>query len=129
MFESAALITIVPPIATAFFAYLVARKKNVLSERVNRAKLDADIQTQALTIVKGVMGDMKEEFRREIAQLREENKALREEVVEAREQLTTIQTQLQTSTELVASLKSELVTLRMTIKLYEDELARLRKDH
>jgi peptidoglycan hydrolase CwlO-like protein len=128
MLDSAALATIVPPMVTAYFAYLVARKKNALSERQGKAKLDADIQTQALHIVKGVMVDMKEEFRREIDSLRDENKILREDVEEARQQLTAVQSQLQVSDELIASLKSEIATLRVTIKLYEEEISRLRKD-
>jgi len=59
MLDGTALITILPPIATAFFAYLVARKRNLVSERLNKAKINADIQTQALTIVQGVMNDMR----------------------------------------------------------------------
>ena len=59
------IITIIPPILTAIFAYLIAWKRNIISEKMDKAKLDADIQSQALTIVKSVMNDMREELRRE----------------------------------------------------------------
>lgn len=59
------LLLIVPPIVTASFAYLIAKKKNIISERMNRAKIDSESQSQALDIVKGVMVDMRNELHRE----------------------------------------------------------------
>jgi peptidoglycan hydrolase CwlO-like protein len=127
MLDGSALITILPPLVSAFFAYLVARKRNTISERVNKAKINADIQSQALTIVQGVMNDMKEEFKKEIEGLRKENKELRDELDDAQEQIHTLMTQVSASDQLVASLKSEIASLRSTIAIYEAEINRLRK--
>ena len=121
-------ITIIPPILTAVFAYLVARKRNIVSERLNKAKIDADIQSQALTIVKGVMNDMRDELRREIDMLRKENEVLKLSVKDNQDKIATLSNQLDASDQLIAVLKSEIITLQSTIKVYEEELTRLRKD-
>lgn len=125
------LIAIVPPIITALFAYLIARKRNILTEKINRAKMDADAQVQALTIVRGIINDLrgewqesnnrclhelektKEEFKQQITELRNENEKLTEKIKE--------------NEELIISLRSEIVTLRKTLALYEEEIARLKK--
>ncbi len=127
MLDVNVLITILPPILTAVFAYLIARKRNIVSERVNRAKIDADVQTQALQIVRGVMTDMREEFKREIDVLRAENKALKEEVENNKDRLTTLQKQLVASDELVETMRSEISALKKTLIVYEAEIERLRK--
>ena len=121
-------ITIIPPILTAVFAYLVARKRNIVSERLNKAKIDADIQSQALTIVKGVMNDMRDELRREIDMLRKENEVLKLSVKDNQDKIATLSNQLDASDQLIAVLNSEIITLQSTIKVYEEELTRLRKD-
>jgi chromosome segregation ATPase len=127
MLDVNVLITILPPILTAVFAYLIARKRNVVSERVNRAKIDADVQTQALQIVRGVMTDMREEFKREIDVLRADNKSLREEIEENKDRLLILQKQLVASDELVETMRSEISALKKTLTVYEAEIERLRK--
>jgi chromosome segregation ATPase len=127
MLDVNVLITILPPILTAVFAYLIARKRNIVSERVNRAKIDADVQTQALQIVRGVMTDMREEFKREIDVLRAENKTLREEIEENKDRLMILQKQLVASDELVETMRSEISALKKTLTVYEAEIERLRK--
>jgi len=128
MLDASSLLLIVPPILTATFAYMVARKKNVITERIGRAKIDSEIQTQALTIVRGVMNDMRDEFRREIDALKKENEFLKEEVDDNRNKIEHLQTQLTASDVLVASLKSEISTLQSALKLYQEENARLKQN-
>lgn len=128
MLDVNVLITILPPIFAAIFAYLIARKRNATSERVNRAKIDADVQTQALQIVKGVMEDMRDEFKREIDALRNENKALKQQIDENQSRLKGLQQQLVASDELVETLRSEISALKKTLMLYEAEIERLRKN-
>jgi chromosome segregation ATPase len=127
MLDANTIILVVPPILTAAFAYLVARKKNIVTERLNRAKIDSEIQNQALTIVRGVMNDMRDEFRREIDNLKDENITLKQEIEENKNRIETLQIQLTASDVLVATLKSEISTLQQAINLYKEENARLKK--
>lgn len=126
MLDTSAIILIVPPILSAAFAYLIARKKNVVTERLNRAKIDSEIQTQALTIVRGVMNDMRDEFKREIDALKKENEGFKAEIALNANKISTLQIQLTASDVLVATLKSEISTLQGAIKMYQEENARLR---
>lgn len=127
MLDINVIVTVVPPILTAVFAYLIARKRNIITERMGRAKVDADIQAQALNIVRGVMNDMRDDFQKEISSLKTENAKLKEEVEENSLRLQTLQKQLIASDELVATLRSEISTLKKTLSIYEEEIARLRK--
>jgi len=113
------IITIIPPILTAIFAYLIAWKRNIISEKMDKAKLDADIQSQALTIVKSVMNDMREELRREIEVLRKEKDALKIQIESSEIQIKDLRTQLEASDEIIIALKSQISILQSTIKLYE----------
>jgi len=124
--DASILITIVPPILTATFAYLIAKKRNIISGKISQAKIEADIQTQALTIVKGVMNDMRDEFKREIDGLRKEKDELKIKVDETTAQLNALRSQLDASDEIISTLKSEINTLRSTVKIYEEEITRLR---
>jgi hypothetical protein len=128
MLDVNVLITILPPILAAVFAYLIARKRNAASERVNRAKIEADVQTQALQIVRGVMNDMRDEFKREIDALRNENKSLKYEIEENKSRLVVLQKQLVASDELVETMRSEISALKKTLAVYEAEIERLRKN-
>lgn len=128
MIDASIIATIVPPILTAAFAYLIARKRNIVSERISKAKIDSEIQTQALTIVRGVMTDMRDELRREIDDLRKDNDKLRKEVDENKTKIDGLQTQLTASDVLVSTLKAEIATLQATVNFYESELTRLRKE-
>jgi chromosome segregation ATPase len=127
MIDSSIIITIVPPIITAIFAYLIARKKNVIAEKINKSKVDAEIHNQAFTIVRGVMNDMREELRREISDLRKDNDKLKEKVEENYSKIESLIEQCMISDKLVETLRSEIATLRATIKTYEDEIVRLKK--
>ncbi len=113
------IITIIPPILTAIFAYLVAWKRNIISEKMDKAKLDADIQTQALTIVKSVMNDMREELRHEIEILRKEKDDLKVQLDITVNQIRDLRNQLESSEELIVALKSQIGVLQNTIKVYE----------
>lgn len=127
MLDPNVVITIVPAIATAIFAYLVAHKRNTITERLNRAKLDAETQNQALAIVRGVMTDMQNYFHKEMEILRGDNEKLRQQLEENKETLNVLKQQLIESDELVRSLRSEIATLKKALVIYEDEIARLRK--
>lgn len=127
MLDANVLIPIVPPILSAGFVYLVARKKSIIAERMNKAKIEAEIQTQALTIVRGAMNDMRDEFRREIEFLKKENGLLKEEIIENKTRIETLQHQLTISDGLISTLKSEISTLQSAIRLYQDENARLKQ--
>ena len=126
MLDVSVIITIVPPIVTGIFAYMVARKKNIVAERISRAKVDADVQTQALTIVRQVMNDMREDFQREMSVLKEENKNLKAQIDDNKEKLQSMQEQMEASDILIETLKSELSTLKKTLTIYEKEIERLR---
>ena len=121
------LINIIPPIIAALFAYLIARKRSIIADKHAKAKLDADIQTQALNIVSGVMSEMKQEFRREIESLRTENNQLKLKIEEAESRIDTLRSQLDASDKLISALRSEINTLQSTINFYEKELDRLKK--
>ena len=119
MIDASIIITIVPPIVTGVFAYLIARKKNTLSEKIGKAKIDAEIQNQALTIVRGVMNDMRDEFKREIENLKQDNDRLRKQVLDTESNIRKLYDQLRASDELVETLQKEIAALRNTIKIYE----------
>ena len=127
MLDLSLVITIVPPIVTGIFAYLIARKKNAVAERINRAKVDADIQTEALNIVRQVMNDMRADFNREMTVMKDENHKLRLEIEDNKTRLQSLQEQLLASDELIETLKSELSILKKTLSMYESEIERLRK--
>jgi peptidoglycan hydrolase CwlO-like protein len=127
MLDWSIIVTIVPPVITAAFAYLVARKKNLVAERINHAKVDADIQTQALNLVRGVMNDMREDFHREVTSLKEENQKLQKEIDRNNTHLQDLQRQLAANDELIKTLRLEILTLTKTLAIYEGEIARLKK--
>lgn len=126
MLDLNAIILIIPPILAAAFAYLVARKKNLITERISKAKIDSEIQTQALSIVEKVMGEMRLELRREIDELRKENDILKKEIVESQNRIDSLESQLDASNQLVATLRSEIATLQVALTMYKEENIRLK---
>lgn len=127
MFDLNIIVTIVPPVVTAVFAYLVARKKNIVTERINRAKVDSDVQAQALNLVRGVMNDMREDFHREMTEMKDENQKLRVQIDENKSHIQSLQRQISVNDELTETLRSEISTLKKTLSVYEEEITRLRK--
>jgi uncharacterized coiled-coil DUF342 family protein len=121
-----AIILIIPPIITAIFAYLIARKKNIISERIGKAKIDSEIQTQALSIVDKVMGEMRIELRREIDELRKENESLKKSIVDSQTRIESLESQLDESDQLVSILRSEISTLKVALAMYKEENTRLK---
>lgn len=126
MMDINAILLIIPPILTAVFAYLIARKKNIITERISKAKIDSEIQTQALTIVEKVMGEMRAELRREIDELRRENEELKKAISESESKLESLQHQLEASNQLVSILRSEIGTLQAALAMYKEENTRLK---
>jgi uncharacterized coiled-coil DUF342 family protein len=121
-----AIILIIPPIITAIFAYLIARKKNIISERIGKAKIDSEIQTQALSIVDKVMGEMRVELRREINELRKENESLKKSIVDSQTRIESLESQLDESDHLVSILRSEISALKAALAMYKEENTRLK---
>jgi len=126
MMDINAIILIIPPIITAIFAYLIARKKNIISERIGKAKIDSEIQTQALSIVDKVMGEMRIELRREIDELRKENESLKKSIVDSQTRIESLESQLDESDQLVSILRSEISTLKVALAMYKEENTRLK---
>lgn len=126
MMDINSIILIIPPIFTAIFAYLIARKKNTISEKIGKAKINSEIQTQALNIVEKVTGEMRSELRREIAELRKQNDQLKLDVHESQSKIESLQKQLEASDVLVASLRSEIGSLTAALLMYKEENMRLK---
>jgi len=126
MIDINAIILIIPPILTAAFAYLVARKKNIINERIGKAKIDAEIQSQAFSIVEKVMSEMKIDFRREIDNLRKENEILKNAIVESQTKIKSLELQLDASNQLVSTLKAEIASLQAALSIYKEENRRLK---
>jgi chromosome segregation ATPase len=119
------IITIVPPFLTAATAYLIARRKYAISQKISAAKFESDAQNQALIIVREVMHDMREDFRKEIDDLKLENKKLGEITEQNKRRIKDLEDQLNANDILIESLRSEISTLKKTISLYEQEIQRL----
>lgn len=124
--DSNLILTIVPTALSAGFAFLIAKRRNLVSERINKAKIDSEIQSQALKLVETVVNDMRTDFRNEINTLREENRNFKIEIESNSDRINSLQDQLTVSDDIIQTLKSEINTLRSTLKLYEAENARLK---
>jgi chromosome segregation ATPase len=122
MIDGPLFITIVPPVFAALIAYAIARIKSNANERIQKAKLEAEIDTRAMELVKSIVEEMRVELKAEIANLREENKSLREVVTSNREEIETLQRRLHESAELQSAMKIEIASLKTTIQWYEKRL-------
>lgn len=129
MIDTNAILLIIPPVLAAILAYLIARKKNIITEKISRAKIDSEIQIQALSVVENVMEDMRAELRREIDELRKENEVLRKEINENHLKIDALQNQLDSSNQLVSILRSEIGTLQTALAMYKEENDRLKLKH
>lgn len=126
MIDINSILLIIPPLASAMFAYLIARKKNLLDDNLSRSKMGAEIQSQALKIVQETMIEMRTELKREIDQLRTDNNLLRDEVKSSREKISSLEFQIDASDKLSALLKHEIYTLNMALRMLQDENSRLK---
>lgn len=117
---------IVSPAVTGVFAYLVASRKRSSEEKISKAKLDAETQSKALVMVRGIVSDMMDDFSRELNILKSENEALREKVANYVSEVRILNDKISTNNAVIDSLRMEVASLRATTKVYEDELARLR---
>lgn len=123
---SIAIISIIPSIIASVLTYFISKRKQIASEKIYRAKLESEIQSQSLTIVKSAMDAMRTELHQEIDRLRAENKSLHKIVEENNDKIHDLHVQLKASDRLVESMQTEMIALKSTIKMYEDEIARLR---
>ena len=87
MFDGNIFITIIPPIFAALIAYAIARIKHGSDERIQRAKIDAEVDGRAMDMVKSIVEEMRTELKAEIASLRAENATNRDEIERLRKQL------------------------------------------
>jgi len=122
MIDGNILITIVPPVFAALIAYAIARIKSNANERIQRAKIDADVDNRAMEMVKGIMEEMRAELKAEISALRNENKLLQETSKHNRDEIETLQRRLRESSELQDAMKIEIASLKNTIQWYERRL-------
>jgi chromosome segregation ATPase len=122
MIDGNILITIVPPIFAAVIAYAIARIKSGANERIQRAKIEAEVDNRAMTMVKDIMEEMRKELKAEIAVLREENKALKESAAQNRDEIENLRKRLRESSELQDAMKIEIASLKSTIQWYERRL-------
>ena len=115
MIDGNILITIVPPLFAALIAYAIARYKSGTNERIQKAKIDAEVDGRAMDMVKSIVEEMKTELKAEIAALRAENASNKEEIERLRKQL-------RESSELQDAMKIEIASLKNTIQWYERRL-------
>lgn len=116
------LITIVPPIFAAIIAYAIARIKSNANERIQRAKIEAELDGKAMEMVRTIVEEMRIELKAEIASLREENKELKQAASNNREEIDLLRKRLRESSELQDAMKVEIASLRATILWYEKRL-------
>lgn len=121
------IITTIPPILTAVFAYLIARKRNDISERINKAKIDSEIHNSALSIVQDIWKDHKLELKREIEDLRVDNDTIRKKMAAAEEEIVKLRGLLKSNDDLINTLTKEISSLKNTIQEYEREISRLKQ--
>jgi predicted RNase H-like nuclease (RuvC/YqgF family) len=122
MIDSSILITIIPPVFAAIIAYAIAKIKTTAHERIQRAKIEAEVNHKAMEMVKGVVDDMRVELKAEIQTLKEENKQLKEEMLRSREEIEVLRRRLRDSAELQDAMNIEIASLKSTIQWYERRL-------
>lgn len=122
MIDGNILITIVPPIFAALIAYAIARIKSNANERIQRAKIEAEVDSKAMEMVRSIVDEMKTELKAEISVLREENRRLKETADSNRSEIDALQRRLRESSELQDAMKIEIASLKSTIQWYERRL-------
>lgn len=122
MIDSSILITIIPPVFAAIIAYAIAKVKTTANERIQRAKIEAEVNHKAMEMVKGVVDDMRVELKAEIQNLKNENKLLKEDMVRSREEVDVLRKRLRDSFELQDAMQTEITSLKTTIQWYEKRL-------
>jgi len=122
MIDGNIFITIAPPIFADLIAYAIARIKSNANERIQRAKIEAEVDGKAMEIVRGIVDEMRAELKAEIASLRGENKSLKEHVDSNRSEIDALQHKLRESSVLQDAMKIEIASLKNTIQWYERRL-------
>lgn len=122
MIDGNILITIVPPIFAALIAYAIARIKSNANERIQQAKIEAEVDSKAMEMVRGIVDEMRVELKAEIASLRSENRELKSTVDSNRGEIDALQRRLRESSELQDAMKIEIASLKSTIQWYERRL-------
>lgn len=123
MIDGNILITIIPPIFAALIAYAIARIKSSANERIQRAKIEAEVDGRAMEMVRSIMEEMRAELKAEIAILRDENKSLKEAATSNKEEIENLRKRLRESSELQDAMKIEIASLKSTIQWYEKRLS------
>ena len=113
------IIAAIPTAITGVVAFIIGKRQNASTERVTKARAEADVQIKALDIVKGIIQDLKDEFLRELKVLKSENEELKNSIKE-------LEAQLVASSQLTETLRGEINSLRNTLKTYQEENERLK---
>ena len=116
----------VPTLITGVIGFIVGRRKNISSERINKAKSDADIQGKALDIVKSVIQDLKDEFLKEIKELKLQIEGLTSENAKLKLSIQDLETQLAASSKLSEILQGEITSLQRSLTAYKEENDKLK---
>jgi len=116
----------IPAVIAAIAAYLIAVKKTNSSEKKQKAKSNAEVQLQALDIVKNVIETMKTEFLREIEGLNVRIDELISENVKLKKSMADLDAQLVTSGKLSATLQEEITSLQRSLMAYKEENDKLK---
>lgn len=122
MIDGNILITIVPPVFAALIAYAIAHIKSGANERIQRAKIEAEVDSRAMELVRSIVEEMKLELKAEIAGLKEENKKLQANLESNKQEIETLQHRLRESSVLQDAMKVEIASLKTTIQWYERRL-------
>jgi chromosome segregation ATPase len=116
----------IPTAITGIVAYMLGRRKNIMAEKIAKSKTEAEIQGKALDIVKGVIQDMKDEFLREIKNLKTEIEKLTSENEKLKISIEDLETQLIASGKLSATLQDEITSLQRSLTAYKEENDKLK---
>lgn len=122
MIDGNILITIIPPTFAAIIAYAIAKIKSNANERIQRARIEAEVDTKAMEMVRSLMEEVKAELKAEITVLKEENRVLRETAQSNKDEIEGLVKRLRESSELQDAMKIEIASLTKTIQWYERKL-------
>ena len=117
----------VPSLISGGIAYLIGQRKSKSAAQIAKSKFDAEIQTQALSIVKSVILDLKTEFLREIGELKTKIVELTSENEKLKLSIENLDNQLVSSGKLSETLQSEITSLQRNLTAYKEENDRLKQ--
>lgn len=127
MIDGNLLTIILPPLFAAVVAYAIAKVKSNAHVRIQQAKLEAEIDSKAMEMVKNIVDTMKNEMKEEIQNLKKDNESLHIAINNSKEEIESLRQRLRASSELQDAMKQEIISLKNTIQWYETKLRELDK--